>query len=86
MVVRDMPKPIAPACYRNLIVLADAFAKATGLKLKTISRKAHSDPRFFDSLKAGEISLTIRKYDELIEWFDKNWPDGVKHPAIKEMR
>ena len=44
--------PIEPAARENLIRLAEAWCDATGNKLITAGRYAHSDPRFFVDLIA----------------------------------
>lgn len=80
-----MIRPIAPVYYRNLILYAQAFAKAAGIKVATVSRRVHSDPKFFDQLKAGKVSTTFRKYDEMMAYFDANWPAGVKRPRLYQV-
>jgi hypothetical protein len=44
--------PIEPAARENLIRLVEAWCAATGNKLITAGRYAHSDPRFFVDLIA----------------------------------
>lgn len=86
-----MTKPkVEPILRQNLLRLADAFIagrKASGgrkIGVSTLSRLAHNDPWFFDRLSRGEIGFTARKYDEVVEWFKTNWPEGVAWPAIFE--
>lgn len=76
-------KPISKTCYRNLLRLARAYARVAEVNMSTVSRKAHSDPNFFKDISEGRISVTLRKYDETIRWFEKNWPEGSKIPDIK---
>lgn len=75
----------------NLIALARAYAKARGNGLSSVSTQAAGDGRFFDALaertgarKANDRrgSFTVRKYDQLVEWFSANWPDGVEWPDL----
>lgn len=80
-----MIRPIAPVYYKNLILYAQAFAKAAGIKVATVSRRVHSDPKFFEQLKAGKVSTTFRKYDEMMAWFDSNWPDGAPRPKLYQV-
>lgn len=88
-----MRLPIAPVLADNLIRLARAYMDATkptnpSVTLQSISRNAHGDPPFFDKLIAGECSVTLRKYDEIIEWFDEDakWPTGYERPKLIDPR
>lgn len=64
----------------HLTTCAGAFALLTGLGLATIGRKAAKDWRFFDRLTAGD-GFTARKYDDVIGWFDENWPEDGEWPS-----
>ena len=88
-----MRLPIAPVLSNNLVRLAKAYLEATKptnptVTMQSISRNAHGDPPFFDKLAAGECSVTLRKYDEIIHWFDENakWPTGFKKPVLIDPR
>ncbi len=88
-----MKQPIAPVLVQNLIRLATAYFDATAptnkvVSLASISRLAHGDPPFFDKLIAGECSVTLRKYDEIIAWFDQKakWPEGYSRPVLVDPR
>ena len=81
--MRAMTSKIEPFLRENLLMLARAFAQATGrTKLGGISRLVYNDGRFFDQLAAEEISFTARKYDEAVAWFAKNWPKDSVMPAL----
>jgi len=76
-----------PQARRNLLKLSETYAEATGYKLATVSRNAHGDPRFFDTLKRGDRtgtrgSFTFRVYYKIITWFHSNWPEGVDFPEL----
>lgn len=89
----QQPSPLERQAQANLIRLAKWWQEATGWSLSTLSRKAHSDPRFFDSLierhesgkersdKSG--SVTFRIYDRMILWFynPDNYPNGKVPPV-----
>lgn len=64
----------------HLTTCAAAFAAITGLQVVTIGRRAAKDWRFFGRIAAGE-GFTARKYDDVMNWFDRNWPDGEPWPA-----
>jgi len=84
---------IEPQARKNLLRLAETYAEAKGYKLATVSRRAHGDPRFFDSLKEQEQrgertdskgSFTIRVYSKLITWFYSNWPE-IEFPELHDL-
>lgn len=65
---------------QNLLRLAEAFAQAAGIGLPTLAQRSAGDWRFFDRLRDDEKTFTARKYDEVVEWFSSNWPDGMVWP------
>ena len=72
---------MGPRLTKNLLTLANIHVTATGGAMSSLSKKAHSDSAFFDRLAAGKISFSVRKYDEIIVWFYRHWPDGAAWPA-----
>jgi hypothetical protein len=79
----------------NLVRLAERWQEITGWELSTLSRRAHSDPRFFEALferyksgtqRTGIVrdsgSFTVRIYDKLLVWFydPANYPNGEVPP------
>jgi hypothetical protein len=64
----------------HLDACARAYGAATGLRLSTIGRKVTNDGQFFTRLRDPKATFTVRKYDAVIQWFDVNWPDGVRWP------
>ena len=66
-------------------MLTAAYMKATGVTIGSLSRKAHSDNKFLSLFQRGKVSVTARKYDQIVAWFDENWPDGVERPVINEV-
>lgn len=71
----------------NLIALGEAYAKARDLKLSTIGRLCAADGRFFSRISDG-LTFTAKKYDEVVAWFDTNWPEktpwpkGIQRPKV----
>jgi hypothetical protein len=76
---------MGPRLTKNLLMLADAYIKATGYTIGTLSKKAHSDTAFFERLKASEISFSVRKYDQIVVWFFTHWPDKVPWPQAVDI-
>lgn len=74
-----------PLFRDNLLILARAYAKATGLKMSTISVRFAGDSRFFADLgKRKPKGFTVRIYDRAIENFINKWPEGANFPEIRE--
>lgn len=71
-----------PILRKNLLALADAYVAATGRTMEAVARAAHGDPPFFDRLRNGD-GFTTRKHDDVLKWFDQNWPKGVERPALE---
>ena len=64
----------------HLVTCAAAFVTASGLSQATVGRQAANDWRFFDRLSSG-AGFTAGKYDEVMRWFDANWPKGAEWPS-----
>lgn len=64
---------------KELIILAETYARATGRSLKRISTIVQNDGKFFDGLKAGR-GFTMRTYDKCRLWFARNWPLSTAWP------
>jgi hypothetical protein len=73
---------IEPQARRNILKLAEAYCRVTNYQLSTVSRRAHSDPRFFDLLKKKQVSVTWRVTDKILSWFTENWPDDTPMPHL----
>lgn len=63
----------------NLLALGAAFLAATELAPATMWMRAAKDARFGDRIGAG-ASFTARVYDNVVSWFDRNWPEGAIWP------
>jgi len=82
-----MAIPISPICRQNVLALARAYMKRRKpqLRLSTVSSLAHGDPKAFEKLAAGkESSLTTRKYDDVMAWFDAHWPEDIERPETHD--
>ncbi|HCQ52719.1 MAG TPA: hypothetical protein DIV82_00505 [Brevundimonas diminuta] len=63
----------------HLITCATAYAAAMRLSTTTVGRLAVNDWRFFDRMADG-AGFTVAKYDEVMRWFDANWPPAADWP------
>ena len=68
-------------CRHWLLAVARKFAKARGLTIATVSRKAHGAAHFLEAFERGEISVTLSQYDKMMGFFEREWPDGTAWPA-----
>jgi len=75
---------IAPVCTQNILKLARAYAAHEGIKLQTVARYFHGSSHIFEALEAGEVTLTLVKYDQMMDRFRKQWPEGLAWPKIRE--
>lgn len=64
----------------NLLACATLYAEKREIGLSTLGRLAAGDWRFFDNLNKDDKTFTARKYDEVLAWFSRNWPDGTEWP------
>lgn len=69
---------------RNLLNCAAVFCAQRDIGLSTLGRLAAGDWRFFDRLSDDDRTFTARKYDEVVQWFSDNWPDGATWPSVVE--
>lgn len=66
----------------HLLSLARRYSDATGIRLSGIGRRCRQDSSFFPRIASEEGSFTARTFDEVVAWFDTNWPDGHQKPLL----
>src|SRR5690349_19965580 len=71
---------LEPDLSRHLLVCAAAYGHAHGLSLPTLGRLAASERRVFEHVSHPKRTFTIRKYDDVIQWFPDRWPSGLTWP------
>lgn len=64
----------------NLIALGTAYASSRKLELATVGRLCAADGRFFSRISEGK-TFTVKKYDEVVAWFARNWPSDSAWPV-----
>lgn len=73
----------------NLFAVAGAYAESQNLKMHAVAALAARDAGFFSRIKKPQTSFTIRKYDDVMQWFsdhwprERAWPSGVVRPSAK---
>lgn len=66
---------------QNLLVLAQAYADATGApSLGAVSKKIHGNHAFLEKFFAGEISARIDTYFLMVNRLRSKWPAGAAWP------
>jgi hypothetical protein len=65
----------------RLLNLARIYCKATRLTLGQASAKLYGHRDFLPKFRKGQVSITLRKYDELEMAFHKYWPENVAWPT-----
>jgi hypothetical protein len=63
----------------HLITLGQTYGSAKKLGLATVGRLCAADGRFFSRIDDGK-TFTVKKYDEVVAWFDRNWPAELVWP------
>lgn len=64
----------------HLLTLSERYCAAERLSESTVGRLCAADGRFFPRIREGK-TFTAKKYDEVVGWFAKNWPDAAEWPA-----
>lgn len=75
---------LEPVARENILRLAEAYARAKGISLRSVSKYAYGEGDFLEQVRAGKRSFTLRKYDEMRRWFARNRPKGMRWPKLKE--
>ena len=80
---------IAQTARENLTKLAAAYAKATGTTMVQVSKKFYGNQGFFEGLNAknpkDRVSVSIDKFDEMVEKFREKWPETAEWPLLNAM-
>lgn len=71
---------LAQECRKAVMTLAAAYRRATGATLEQASRKFYGNRSFLAAYKAGDQSLSIDKFDEMITRLAAEWPEGADWP------
>lgn len=79
--MRDMSRIYAVIMTRidHLLILAKAYAKATGLSEATISTRVMNDGKRLAAIRSGK-DIGSRRLEEAICWFARHWPADVPWP------
>lgn len=65
-----------------MMTLAKTYARGTGSKLSTVSKRFYGLTDFFDNFGHGRASCSIDKYSDVVDRFTAEWPEGVEWPIL----
>ena len=77
---------IVKTSCKNLLAIARAYAKAENLRLTQVSRRVYGTSNFLADLEKGKVSISIRRYEQMVEWFRDHWSDGAPWPWLDTIR
>jgi hypothetical protein len=66
-----------------LLALARSYAGEKKLAMTTVARRFHGMVTFFDDFEAGKCTVTLRKFDEMVDQFREEWPETLHWPGNK---
>lgn len=74
---------IAKTCRDNLAALVRAYRAGTGASMSAVSKKFYGNGGFLPSYLAGAQSMSIEKYEAVVEKIKLNWPVNTAWPATR---
>lgn len=76
---------IAAEIRNNILTIAAAYRKATGLSLATVSARFYGNAGFLSEFKAGRQTISIDKLEEMVAKFRAEWPKDAIWPYLNAM-
>lgn len=73
---------IEKALISNFRLLVRAYAKATGDSVVKISKDLYGNARFLERFFAGQQSVSVRKFGEMLDALAAKWPAEEPWPMI----
>lgn len=70
-------------CRADLMVLVNAYCKKTGVTLEQAGFALYGNRKFFLQFAAWERSVTIDKFDEMINRLASSWPKDLNIPQLR---
>jgi hypothetical protein len=64
----------------TLLSTAAAYASAADCGITTVARRVKNNAGFFKGIRDPKKSFTARTFDEVMRWFNCNWPNGKEKP------
>lgn len=77
---------ISDTCRDNLLSVATAYALARNLSLTTVANEFYGSRNFFKEFDAGERSISLTKYDQMMQKFSDSWPPDTQWPRLRSIK
>lgn len=74
---------IASVLRKNLRQIVASYRKATGTTLSQVSKRFYGNASFLEAFFAGEQSISLNKFDEMLAQIAAAWPDGAEWPYCR---
>jgi len=76
------PEPIEAqlSLREQLVMVANAYAAATNLKLATVSSKVLGRWHILPGLASGANDVSTARFEQAMLWFSSHWPDSAVWP------
>jgi hypothetical protein len=68
-----------------LISLAETFQLANGMTLNYVSKRFYGHTYFFERFRDEKCSISIDRYDAVVQKFEREWPKGVYFPRLPKI-
>jgi len=75
-------QPVGKQIRQNLFAILAAYMKATDKSLSTCSREFYGKSSFFENLRKGEQSLSLKTLDEILDRIRAQWPAKADWPFL----
>lgn len=63
------------------LTVAETFAEAHALELRTVSSRVFDDGKVLPGLKAGQRTISFARAETAMQWFSENWPADTDWPS-----
>lgn len=70
-------------CRDNLRLLVQAYGRATGTPVGQISKRFYGNVKFLREFLKGKQSMSIKKFDQVVQTFLKHWPLEADWPHLR---
>jgi hypothetical protein len=64
----------------QLLAVASAYMRATGLRQTTLSSRVFDDGKRLTAIENG-AGITVARCERALQWFSDNWPEKGRWPA-----
>jgi hypothetical protein len=62
---------------QNLYAIARRYADLSDMTIRQVSKRCYGRGSFLEAFRRGQQSISVAKLDEVLRWFQENWPQGA---------